>query len=55
MSENVSRVLAKELASKINRMVNIPLISEEDEQVFFEMVVYILLDLFMDSLDKPQA
>jgi hypothetical protein len=45
-------ILVKELATRINKVVNIPLINEENEQVFFELVVAILLDIFLDELDK---
>lgn len=55
MSNQISKVLAKELATKINRMVNIPLIREEDEQIFFELIVSILLELFLDSLDVDRS
>ncbi|HNQ43466.1 MAG TPA: hypothetical protein PKI59_03515 [Candidatus Cloacimonadota bacterium] len=51
MSDEVSGVLAKELATRINRLINIPLIREEDEQIFFELIVSILLELFLDNLD----
>jgi hypothetical protein len=45
-------ILVKELATRINKLVNIPLINEENEQVFFELVVAILLDIFLGELDK---
>ncbi len=44
--------LVIELATRINKLVNIPLINEQNEQVFFEMVVAILLDIFLGELDK---
>jgi hypothetical protein len=43
--------LARELATRINALVDIPLVSEENEQVFFELIVAILLQLFFDTLD----
>ena len=46
--------IAKEIATKINAMVNIPLIREEDEQIFFELIVTILLDVFLNSLNVPE-
>lgn len=45
-------ILIKELATRINDLVNIPLINEQNEQVFFEFVIRILLDIFLDELDK---
>jgi hypothetical protein len=50
MQNNTS--LVKELATRINKVVNIPLINEENEQVFFELVVAILLDIFFSEMDK---
>ncbi|GAB1366204.1 MAG TPA: hypothetical protein PL160_01815 [Candidatus Cloacimonas sp.] len=44
--------LVKELASRINALLDIPLINEQNEQIFFELVIGILMDLFLDELDK---
>jgi hypothetical protein len=44
--------LVKELATRINKLVNIPLINEQNEQVFFELVVAILLDIFFSEIDQ---
>jgi len=44
--------LARELATRINKMVNIPLINEENEQIFFELIVTILLQILFDNLDS---
>jgi hypothetical protein len=44
--------LIKDLATRINALVNIPLINEQNEQIFFEFVIRILLDIFLDELDK---
>ncbi|HPF08775.1 MAG: hypothetical protein PHU99_06575 [Candidatus Cloacimonetes bacterium] len=51
MNQNMNEILARELATKINKLVNIPLIREEDEQVFFELIVLILLDVILNGLD----
>jgi len=45
LSDEEKRKLAKELAAKINAAVNLPLISEATEQVVFEMVILLLLDM----------
>jgi len=45
-------ILVKELATRVNSLVNIPLVNEQNEQVFFELVISILLDIFFDELDK---
>ncbi|MDD2230219.1 MAG: hypothetical protein PHY48_12500 [Candidatus Cloacimonetes bacterium] len=47
-----NNTLVKELATRINKVVNIPLINEHNEQVFFELVVAILLDIFLSEIDK---
>lgn len=52
MDNELMKQMAKELAGKINAMVNIPLVSEENEQAFFEMVILMLLDLVISRLGK---
>ena len=52
MDNELMKQMAKELATKINAMVNIPLVSEENEQAFFEMVILMLLDLVISRLGK---
>ncbi len=52
MNTDFITVLAKELASKLNHLINIPFIKEEDEQVFFELVVNIVLGAVLTNLDK---
>jgi len=52
MNTEFLKVLATELATRINKMVNIPLVKEEDEQVFFEMVVMMVLEIIVSKLGK---
>ena len=40
-----SEKFEKEVASKINEMIDIPFVSEEKEQIFFEKVVDVVTDL----------
>ena len=47
LSDEEKRTLAKELATKINAAVNLPLVSEAAEQVVFEMVMLVLIDLVL--------
>jgi hypothetical protein len=47
LSDEEKRTLAKELATKINAAVNLPLVSEAAEQVVFEMVMLLLIDLVL--------
>lgn len=44
--------LVKELATRINAVVNIPLINEKNEQAVFELILGILLGLFLDELEE---
>ncbi len=48
---NETQKLTKELATRINRLVNIPLINEQNEQIFFEFVVGTLLEMLFDEID----
>ncbi len=50
MDPNLIKALAKELAGKVNRVVDIPLIKEEDEEAFFELVILMLLDILFSKL-----
>lgn len=56
MDENAIRKLAKELAEKINKTVNIPFLNEEDEEKFFFFVilnvVYIIIGMVTKELDR---
>jgi hypothetical protein len=53
--------LAKELAEQLNAKINIPWLNEEQEQLFFELVVTKVFELTIGSLLKhiekkePQA
>ena len=49
---NGDNILIKELATRINKLVNIPLINEQNEQAFFELIISILLGIFLDEVDK---
>jgi hypothetical protein len=40
-----SEEFEKEIASKINEKIDIPFVSEEKEQIFFERVVDVVTDL----------
>jgi|TARA_R100001530_G_scaffold135449_1_gene112675 hypothetical protein len=46
-----SEEFANEIATKINEKIDIPFVSEEKEQVFFEKVVDIVTDL-MEGIFK---
>lgn len=52
MNTDFIKLLAKELATKLNHLVNIPFIKEEDEQAFFEVVVNIVLGAVLANFDK---
>jgi hypothetical protein len=44
------QALAKELAEKINQSINIPFLNEEQEQMFFELVVTTVFQLTLGHL-----
>ena len=52
MNTDFIKLLAKELTTKLNHLVNIPFIKEEDEQAFFEVVVNIVLGAVLANFDK---
>ena len=50
MNKEVLKELARELATRVNSLVDIPFIKEDDEQAFFEMIILILLELVFNRL-----
>ncbi len=50
MNTDFIKELAKELATKLNSMLNIPIVKEEDEQALFEMVTTIILEFVLSKL-----
>ena len=50
MDNELIQAMASELAAKVNKIVNIPLVSEENEQAFFEMIILMLLDIVLSKL-----
>ncbi len=46
-----NQVLVREIASRINELINIPLINEKNEQIFFELIVNILMQNLLNLLD----
>ncbi|HNX37745.1 MAG TPA: hypothetical protein PL124_05770 [Candidatus Cloacimonadota bacterium] len=50
-TENIA-VLAKELATFVNKLVNVPFVSEEEEQFVFELVILKALQLFTSQLEE---
>jgi len=50
MNTDFIKTLAVELATRINQLVNIPLVKEEDEQKFFEMIVLMVLEIVISKL-----
>ena len=45
-------ILIKELATRINKLLDIPINNEQNEQAFFEFMLSFLLNVFLDELDK---
>lgn len=52
MNSELIQALAKELATKVNGVVNIPLVDEEHEQAFFELLIVILLEILLNKLGR---
>ncbi|MDI9528699.1 MAG: hypothetical protein QM233_02065 [Candidatus Cloacimonadota bacterium] len=52
MNSELIQALAKELATKVNGIVNIPLVDEEHEQAFFELLIVILLEILLNKLGR---
>ena len=50
MDTDLIKALARELATKVNKVVDVPLIREEDEQAFFELIILIVLELVFNKL-----
>ena len=50
MNENLLKELARELATKVNNLVDIPIIGEDDEQAFFELIILLMLELIFNRL-----
>ena len=56
MDKQILKAMAKELARKVNAVINIPLIKEDDEEAFFEMIILMLLDILLSKLgDKVKT
>ncbi|MDD3535595.1 MAG: hypothetical protein PHC50_05555 [Candidatus Cloacimonetes bacterium] len=51
MSSTLNKTLARELATKINKVVNIPLMNEKEEQILFELIILVILDIFLSGVD----
>ena len=46
-----NKALVRALADRINDLVDIPLINEANEQIFCELIVSILVEIFLNTLD----
>tara|TARA_R100001463_G_scaffold43544_6_gene90854 strand:- start:10490 stop:10720 length:231 start_codon:yes stop_codon:yes gene_type:complete len=52
MSHLASEEMEKQIASAINAKIDIPFVSEDKEQVFFEKVVDVVTDLLQGLFNK---
>ncbi|MFO8144460.1 MAG: hypothetical protein R6T89_01835 [Candidatus Syntrophosphaera sp.] len=50
MDQEILKALAKELATRVNNAVDIPLVNEEDEQALFELIILIVIELIFTKL-----
>jgi len=44
------RELARKLATRVNELVDIPFVKEEDEQALFELIILLVLELVFGRL-----
>lgn len=52
MNSELIHAMAKELATRVNGIINIPLVDEEHEQAFFELLIVILLEIVLNKLGR---
>ncbi len=45
MKDGLLRELAERLATKINKLIDIPFMDEDDEQAFFEFIILMVLEM----------
>ncbi len=50
MDKTLLRELARKLATRVNELVDIPFIKEEDEQALFELIILLVLELVFGRL-----
>ena len=50
MNEELLAQIAAALAERVNAAVDIPLVAEEDEQEFFQLVILITLQLVLELI-----
>ncbi len=51
MSECI-QMIAKELAQQMNKVVNLPFMEEDEEQIFFQLVVTKVFEISLGQLMK---
>jgi len=57
VKNEILQPLVVELATKLNKLVNIPWVDEQQEQAFFEMIILLVLETLLtqfsrESLDR---
>ncbi len=55
MDQNKIELMAEELANFVNKIVNVPLLNEEEERVLFELVFRQALKLVLGNKKKDPA
>jgi hypothetical protein len=55
MNNELLKILAQELATKVNSIVNIPFLTEEDEEIFFQLVILNVLQIVMSKFSKDSV
>ena len=52
MNTELLKILAMELAKQMNSVINIPFVSEEEEELFFQYIILNVLHLLVNKLSK---
>jgi len=52
MDPTLINKLAQELADLVNKEIDIPLVNEENEQAFFEVIIRCILSLLLSKIGK---
>jgi len=50
VDKTLLRELARKLATRVNELVDIPFVKEEDEQALFELIILLVLELVFGRL-----
>ncbi len=52
VKNEILQPLVVELATKLNKLVNIPWVDEQQEQAFFEMIIQLVLETLLTQFSR---